>query len=189
MILPLGHIGGDICDALSRRLLLTTAVHGRIIRQLLALPDCPYDLDDLLARLGCIGMIALKTRDRREPLKQSNFFRLIRVSAFDGELAAVSFVEFGGERFPATWWPRNILRQSSPPNDHPLVRMSGDVRISGYAWTGGCAPNQSQAANVEPHRAKRWMTASATDLDHVSPAGSLQSLFDLLRRPSPRDTT
>jgi hypothetical protein len=37
-------------------------------------PYCPYDLDDLLARVKGIEMIALKTCERREPLEQSNFF-------------------------------------------------------------------------------------------------------------------
>jgi len=54
-------------------------------------PYCPYDLDDLLARLGGIEVVALKTRERREGLKQSNLIRLVFVCAFDPEYTSVGF--------------------------------------------------------------------------------------------------
>jgi hypothetical protein len=54
-------------------------------------PYCPNDLDDLFARLAGIGMLALKTCDRRESLKKSNFVRLVFVRAFDTEFTSVGF--------------------------------------------------------------------------------------------------
>jgi hypothetical protein len=54
-------------------------------------PYCPYDLDDLLARFGGIGMFALKTRDRCGSLKKSNLIRFVFVCAFDTEFTPVGF--------------------------------------------------------------------------------------------------
>src|SRR5262249_18495549 len=59
------------------------------------------------------------------------------------------------------------LGQSSPPNDHPCIRMSGDIRmfagIAGDAWTIRRAPHQPQSADLYPHRAPLTMDAD----DHI----------------------
>jgi len=60
-------------------------------RQLLTVPYCPYDLDDLFAHLGGVGMLASKTLGRRESFKQSNLIRFVFVCAFDTEFASVGF--------------------------------------------------------------------------------------------------
>jgi hypothetical protein len=68
-----------------------TTVHRQITLKRLAVPYCPYDLDDLLARLGGIGVIALKTRGRRESLKKSDLVRFVFACAFDTEYMSVGF--------------------------------------------------------------------------------------------------
>jgi hypothetical protein len=50
-----------------------------------------HDFDDLLARLGGIVVVALKTRNRREGFEQANVIRFIFVCAFDTEFASVGF--------------------------------------------------------------------------------------------------
>jgi hypothetical protein len=55
---------------------------------------CSDDLDDLFARLGGIEVLALKARERRNSLKESNLIRFVCVCAFHNGLTATAPIEF-----------------------------------------------------------------------------------------------
>ena len=54
-------------------------------------PYRPYDLDDLFACLGSIGVFALKARDRRVRLQEADLLRLVFVCALDTEFTLIGF--------------------------------------------------------------------------------------------------
>jgi hypothetical protein len=107
-------------------------------------------------------MVASKTRDRRESLKQSNLVRLVFVRAFDNGFASTAPIEFVGQVFwkrgeslPLTGCRRVPFGPPPSPNDHACIRM---IERPPAAWMARTS-NQPQSPELDPQRAMLTMDA------------------------------